>query len=240
MFSAFDLTLVINLESRPDRLKEVRQQLVGVGYDFGERIRVLPACRPSYPGGFRSIGAHGCFLSHMSCLEQAIKIGASSLLVLEDDVDFERNQFNPGNPILRHLAEGNWDIFYGGYGLEAPLSMETAPILPHGLRQALPTLSIGLTHFVAFHGDSIRTLHGYLGEMLKRPPGHPDGGPMDVDGAYNWFRGSSFAPRTLLADPQLGYQRASPSDVTARKWYDRLPPFAPLARMARAVRSRFE
>jgi glycosyl transferase, family 25 len=72
--------------------------------------------------------------------------------------------------------------------------------------------------------------------MTNRPAGHVDGGPMDVDGAYNWFRRSAFQPKTLLADPQLGFQRGSPSDITDRKWYDRVPPLARLARLARSMR----
>lgn len=236
MLSAFDLVLVINLKSRPDRLKEIRAQLNGVGHDFGDRIRVLPASRPADAGGFRSIGAHGCFRSHMSCLAEAVRENASSLLILEDDVDFVRSGFE-SQEVTEYLAQGKWDIFYGGYGLEESFSIDTAPHVSAGLRLAAPGLPIGLTHFVAFHGETISSLHDYLGAMIARPPGHPDGGPMDVDGAYNWFRKSALLPRTILADPQLAFQRASPSDVTARRWYDRIPPFDSVARVARSLRS---
>ena len=50
----------------------------------GERVAVLAAKSTSHPGGFYSNGAHGCDLSHMTCLEQA----TGSILIFEDNCDF--------------------------------------------------------------------------------------------------------------------------------------------------------
>lgn len=41
---------------------------------------------------------------------------------------------------------------------------------------------------------------------------------MHVDGAYSWFRKDHPFLRTLLADPELGYQRPSRSDIFTGHW----------------------
>jgi hypothetical protein len=89
-------------------------------------------------------------------------------------------------------------------------------------------------HFVGIPRERLRELHDYLSAMLKRPVGHADGGPMDVDGAYSWFR-MHIAARTLLADSELGHQRASASDIRPG-WYDSVPGARALSSIYRRVR----
>ena len=48
---------------------------------------------------------------------------------------------------------------------------------------------------------------------------------MHVDGAYNWFRRANPQFKTLLAIPELGFQRASRTDIHELRWYDRVPLF---------------
>lgn len=45
---------------------------------------------------------------------------------------------------------------------------------------------------------------------------------MQIDGAYRLFRRAHPEFRTLIANPELGFQRASRSDNTPR-WFDRVP-----------------
>jgi hypothetical protein len=79
------------------------------------------------------------------------------------------------------------------------------------------------THFYAVNGASVRRLVEFLNEMLLRPAGHPDGGPMHLDGAFNTYRRRGGEVKAWMAVPALGYQRASRSDVAAVGWFDRTP-----------------
>ena len=58
----------------------------------------------------------------------------------------------------------------------------------------------------------------FMEELQQRPPGHPDGGPMHIDGAYSTFRVQNPDVVTLIASPNLGWQRSSRSDVTPNWW----------------------
>jgi hypothetical protein len=73
--------------------------------------------------------------------------------------------------------------------------------------------------------------------VQQRPGGHPDGGPMHIDGAYSFFRERNPDVMTLIACPNLGWQRSSRSDVFPNKWFDRWPVFRQLTGMARGCRS---
>jgi hypothetical protein len=57
---------------------------------------------------------------------------------------------------------------------------------------------------------------------------------MDVDGAYSWFR-MRIAALTLMADPELGHQRSSASDIR-QGWHDSLPVARTLSSIYRRVR----
>ena len=46
---------------------------------------------------------------------------------------------------------------------------------------------------------------------------------MHVDGAYNWFRRANPHFKTVLASPELGFQRASRTDIHDLRWYDSTP-----------------
>ena len=77
----------------------------------------------------------------------------------------------------------------------------------------------------------------FLETVLRRPPGHPDGGPMHVDGAYCTFRNQNPEVITLVAHPNLGWQRRSRGDITPR-WFDRVPVLRTLIDLARAIPGR--
>ena len=117
------------------------------------------------------------------------------------------------------LERVNWSVFYGGYVMKTPLQRngnETIVL-------ANPDDSIQTTHFVGFRGESICDAVSFLEAILKRPPGDPNGGPMHVDGAYNWLRHEFSSRVTVLSGSQLGYQRKSRTDVHELRWYDRVP-----------------
>jgi glycosyl transferase, family 25 len=238
MLDMFDRVFVLNLPARKDRRAEVEHQLHTIGCAFDSRIRLFEAVSPGDPAGFRSIGARGCFLSHLGALEAALQAGAGSVLILEDDVNFVPGFIDRSRIVRAHLNETSWKIFYGGYAISPPGQLDSAARVTNEVRQAQVDLPIGLSHFVAFNGDAIERSHSLLSELLARPAGHVDGGPMDVDGAYNWVRHRNRDLITLLADPQLGHQRASPSDIAIPKWFDRVPVIRSAASIGRSFKNR--
>ena len=106
--------VVINLPERQDRRQEFTQQLTRIGLSESDpRVRFFSAIRPDNAGPFRTIGARGCFLSHLGILRQACAEGADRILICEDDLNFS-SDFNLRAPdIMASLAGHEWDIFYG-------------------------------------------------------------------------------------------------------------------------------
>ena len=216
----FERIFVINLPSRTDRQAEIAVQLNAIGLSLaGGCVELFPAVRPDAPEGFPSIGARGCFMSHLGVLRTAQRLGLQRVAIFEDDLDFATD-FNPRiQPLLAQLAGANWSMFYGGCHLERALHGQ-----PQGeLLEAQPDALIGSTHFVVLQGEAIAAAVRYLEAILARPAGDPEGGPMHVDGAYNWFRRAHPQFKTLLAIPELGFQRASRTDIHDLRWYDTAP-----------------
>lgn len=116
--------VLINLDSRPDRLARFREQAAAVPALAGwQRLAAtagtgLPGYgrRPWFRGGRRDrvwAGRAGCVLSHRRAIELARAQGWRSLLILEDDVEFRAGL----DAALQTpaLATGRWDICYLGY-----------------------------------------------------------------------------------------------------------------------------
>jgi hypothetical protein len=206
------------------------EQLARVGLAFtSPNVSLFSAVRPQESAGFESIGARGCFMSHLQILREAV--GLRSVLILEDDLDFV--------PRVNHLlgpAEAalppDWGIFYGGCVVD--VQQTSGPLM-----EIEPSMKIGTTHFVAFSGDVIGRVVTYLEAILERPQGHIDGGPMHVDGAYSRFRADHPDVRTFVAMPELGYQRPSRTDIHELKWFDRAPLVRSAVESVRRVRAMY-
>lgn len=216
----FERIFIINLPSRTDRQAEIAAQLKVIGLNLAEGcVELFPALRPEAAEGFPSIGARGCFMSHLGVLRAAQRLGLQRVAIFEDDLDFAADFNLRIQPLLTELAGANWSMFYGGYHLERALHGQTQG----ELLEAQPETLIGTTHFVVFQGEAIAAAVRYLEAILARPAGDPEGGPMHVDGAYNWFRRANPQFKTLLAIPELGFQRASRTDIHDLRWYDSAP-----------------
>ncbi|HZX32174.1 MAG TPA: glycosyltransferase family 25 protein [Rhodocyclaceae bacterium] len=217
----FQKLYVINLPQRSDRRRQMGKQLARLGLDLNHPlVHLFPAIRPEHPGGFPGIGARGCFLSHLAVLKSARTRHLKRLLIVEDDLDFSADFGRRLPTLVAHLAATDWAMFYGGYEVVGPLP----PAGPDGLAAIPPEMPVRTSHFLAVNGPQVIAACADAFEaMLSRPPGDPAGGPMHVDGAYSWFRRAHPQWRTLLAVPELGYQRSSRTDVHELKWFDRLP-----------------
>jgi glycosyl transferase, family 25 len=215
LLDSFDRIFVINLSTRADRRAEMDAQLRRVGLSLASRnVTVFEAVRPEHEGDFPSIGARGCFMSHLGVLKEALRLGLSSVLILEDDADFA-----PGphcTEVQACLEQEDWAIFYGGYRVDAlPRTRLACVCVP-------PATAVETAHFIAMRGQVlIASLIAYMEAQLVRPAGDPRGGPMHVDGTYSWFRKEHGRYTTLLAVPPIAFQRASKSDIAELPLLDR-------------------
>ena len=218
--SIFGATRIINLASRSDRRAEMRAQLRRIGVpDDAPDVAFFDAVRPHDAGGFPTLGTRGCFLSHLGVLEQALARGHDSVLILEDDLNFSADFRVHITAVSAELARSQWAIFYGGYAIDG----QAAPTHAGAIGAIDPMLPVSCTHFVALRGSALHELPAYLRAIMGRAPGDADGGPMHVDGAYSRFRREHPELQTMVAQPELGYQRASRSDIHPLRWYDDWP-----------------
>jgi glycosyl transferase, family 25 len=218
MMEFFDCILVINLPSRHDRRIEIEAELNKIGLSFTDgSAEILSASRFTDAKGFDSVGARGCFDSHLRALKTAHDKKSKGVLILEDDCDFIPNIHEKLPTVLRHLAATQWGIFYGGH-----LSKVDTVGDQRGISKISPNQSLSGSHFIAVSETALSTLIEYLEAMRSREPGSPLGGPMHVDGAYSWFRKDHPEFETWVAEPQLGIQRPSRTDIHNLKFYDRV------------------
>ena len=219
IFDFFQRFYVINLPSRSDRRQAVLSDLASAGVLANDpKLRIFSAMRPGDQGDFPSIGARGCYMSHLGVLKEALAQGLENVVIIEDDLILEPPSLRSQPQLLKTLREENWDIAYLGHieNYENPNALPAWKITDQPLVCA---------HFIAFNGKVIPAIVSFLEACLKRPEGHPDGGPMHVDGAYNVFRKLNPEIKTLICMPSLGGQRSSRSDIYSNKWFDRLPVF---------------
>jgi N-acetylglucosaminyldiphosphoundecaprenol N-acetyl-beta-D-mannosaminyltransferase len=183
-------TYVINLPHRVDRRMETERQLARIGWS----AEFFPAVQPDEAAGFPSIGARGCFLSHLAVLQKGLAAGADRVVVLEDDVNFAAGFADRWQSTMAALEQLPWSIFYPGHALTG---------LPSGLSRLAPATPVRCTHFMMLEGRAIPQLVAGLQTILARPPGHPAGGPMHVDGAYSTMREQNPSLMTYALSPFL-------------------------------------
>ena len=233
----FDQVYVINLPDRIDRKNEILAQLKKIGLSFeSPLVQLFPAVRPEDKGAFPSVGARGCFLSHLGVLRNAIEARHKSILILEDDVDWTPAALAAGGNLSSVLKGSDWDFLHGGLGNDAGKST-TNDFCLNALKY---DESIMLAHFVGMRGKTIALAHNYLEALLGRPPGSPLGGPMHVDGAYNWLRREHSELRGYVCLPSIARQRPSTSDITPATGFKALPVVSHVLAIVRTVRKRFK
>lgn len=225
----FSRIYVINLASRTDRREEMALELARIGLSFeDEAVTLFPAVKPEEAGGFPSIGAHGCFMSHLNILRDAAERGEGPIAILEDDLEIPSDFAERAPAILEALQQKDWSVFYGGY--------EGAAFDGGAFVDVPPTTGLKTTHFICVNKSTITKIVEYFEVMRRRPGGDPKGGPMHVDGAYSWFRKDHPELAVYAANPPIGDQRSSRSDIADLRWHDRTPVVRNLASIARRLR----
>jgi len=224
----FGAAYLINLPERVDRLASAKIELGRLKWPIGtDGINLFPARRFAERGGFPNAGVRGAFYSHWECLQQAHTKGDFGALILEDDISFSSHIPKLTPLIISKLEANNWDIvFFGHYNTgEIPNANSKAEPKEFEFIECF-----GEIHGLHFYGVNSRIL-GRLNEHLERVASGREGdqvtGPMPVDGALNTFRRLNPDVRTFIANPKLGWQKPSRSDITPAK-LDRLPAIRPL------------
>jgi glycosyl transferase family 25 len=226
--SLFDRTYVINLPERKDRLREITRELQSVGMSFADPgVRVLCATRPREALGFPTPAVRGCFLSHLAVLQQAQADGLKNVLVMEDDLAISPAFANSRRRLFQELEGCPWGFIYFGHREETP-TLRVPVLAPF-------TGPIITAHFYAVSGTILNRLIDYLQAVQLREPGDPVGGPMHYDGALTMFREANPDILTLIAQPSLGWQRSSRSDIHGR-WYDKVAGVQTVAAIGRNAR----
>lgn len=208
LFDHFDHVRIVNLTHRTDRRAEMLGELRRIGAEGDPRVAFFAACRFDDRGTFDSIGARGCYHSHLDILEAAAATGAS-VLILEDDADF--------TPAARDTAlPQGWQIFYGGYQAARPDDLERSDIIG--------------SHCMGFSADIVPALAAYLRGLLARDD-HPT-----IDGAYVWYRRAHPEVVTHFAAPPIADQRPSRTDIAGLRFFDRWPVLRETAQAARRLK----
>jgi hypothetical protein len=222
----FQSAYVINLPERTDRLVGAEKELQKLGITFSPgKLERFPGIRPTELNGFPSLGAHGCFLSHLQILKQAREAGLANVLVMEDDLLIHRKFKEVEASLIDYLGQTEWDMVYFGDASDRPV---TLPVEFLPLKEDIQT-----TTFYGVNSSILHRLIHFLETLQARPAGHPDGGPMHLDGAYNLFRRFNPDILTLKTDGGLVAQRSSRSDIYPNAWYEDMPVVRPLVQVYR-------
>jgi Glycosyltransferase family 25 (LPS biosynthesis protein) len=103
-------TFFINLNSRTDRLEHVTKQLESIGL-VGERFNAIKT----------AVGAIGCTLSHIRCLELAKQREYEHVFICEDDITFlDPDTFVSSLDKFHSNRELDWDVLIIGGNIVPP------------------------------------------------------------------------------------------------------------------------
>lgn len=227
----FEKVRIINMVSRTDRRKETEQEFARHKFEINtHKVSFFDAITPDEPKGFPNKGARGCFLSHLSILENSLKSNSRNLLILEDDICFSKHISEFGKQCIKDLSNMDWDIVYFGHTFEnSPGPIQWLPL-------EKPTQ---LSHFYALNGSAIKRLAECLELMLLRPGGHPEGGPMHYDGALNTFIKQNTDLKIFYISTDLGYQRPSKTNIHEHSFLDSNPVVQPIMTLLRLIKQTY-
>jgi len=231
LISCFDRVYVVNLPERLDRKQETIAEFKRIGLNVpNERVRFFEATRPDNADEFPSIGSLGNFISQTRVLRECIELGLDRVAICEDDLKFNAVSPEAMKRIVEDIKTEDWNIASLAY-----LKPDQQLSEPPGLVKW--DGSTRGCHFYAVRGEAIKSFHDYLVACRQRPAGHPEGGAMFFDGAFNMVRHKMPNIRFFIANPCVADQRASRTDLHALRFFDRVEPFRSAASMARKLKN---
>lgn len=204
--SCFEGVFVINLDSRPDRWARMQANLAAVGITaerfaavgvadleedqpsqaLREFLRRVDGPRPAAEHKLQTTWA--CMRSHLAIIRHARQAGLASVLILEDDCEFEPYTSVVLQRVGKQLQQRPWDMCYLGGTLKKG-----------GLRQAVSTNLLKVSR--------VRLAHAYMvsssvyDRILDEAPA--SGLPID------WYYSEMLLPsiNAYLVKPLLAQQR---------------------------------
>lgn len=190
---------------RPERQVHIDRELHRAALPF----EVFVSHRPPDAGGFASVGARGCFESHLRALRAARDEGVGVAVLVEDDVVVASRFLELLPEIQRELEGRSWSVLLLGYlGDQSPA--RHFPLEPVGTYVARAQhWEFTGSHFLAVNGEVLDELIESFDRRLE-----PGGHRIAVDGAYNEFR-ESRGDATYVCVPNLGRQAPSPSGIAS-------------------------
>lgn len=219
----FEGAFLINLPHRKDRLRAAKRELERIGWKLDTRMVQQYSAQSFHDRlGFPSIGARGCFHSHAECLKRAMASGQRHALMIEDDIAITSSLAGLSSSIIEQLDANLWDFLYLGHELTGDIPRATARTSEVRLIAPHPKTEIQTTHFYAVNGRIFSRLIAHLDRIATGPEGDDTSGPMPIDGAYNIFRRQNADVKTLIANPKLGWQRPSRSDIADIRLFDKI------------------
>jgi glycosyl transferase family 25 len=222
-----DRIYVINLPERLDRKAQISNELKSQGIDWNpSQVICWPAIRPESAAGFPTLGTHGCFLSHLAALQDALSLSKGWVLILEDDAVFLPHLLAALPKLSKLLTLEQADLIYLGscQHHETSADLDLFSLSQHPIVGA---------HAYMVSRPFLNDLIPYLQACLTRPAGHPLGGRLHFDGALSLYRQFNPTCRTWLPQHNLVEQRFSRSDIQPHWWYDQWPLIRQLAAWAR-------
>lgn len=156
----FDRIYVINLKRRPERRLRMQKtlQVIGLQAEFWDAVdgrnlsverlqdlgvTVMPGYSDPYHKRPMTMGETGCFLSHYAVWQEVIQRNLSHVMVLEDDVRFERNMKNRLREELRQLDLNSQDLIYLGRKRQTGSPDDELRLFPNFVRPKYSYWTIG-------------------------------------------------------------------------------------------------
>ena len=179
--------IYINLEHRTDRKEQVESELLKV-FPL-EKIVRFNAIK-------HKIGAIGCSMSHIGCIEMAIQNNWKNVLIVEDDLQWK--DFDNGCYILSNLVKAKYDvIMLGGYSVSYDRST-------YKLKRCTTTLAyLVQTHYYSKLLDNYKTGLSFLKATNDYSKYALDRYNYSLQEKHNWY----------IIIPQMCIQRPSFSDI---------------------------
>jgi hypothetical protein len=161
---------VINLKSRPERLRSAVAQLGEAGFTNVERFEAVDASKapmadifrqhgifafdesnPGYPLLSKYPGTQGCILSHLAVLKQIIDRNIAEAHIFEDDITFHSGWLRLA-PHYFAKTPRDWDIIYLGSQIEFGKLHRWPPRTQRALyKLGLPATALPITHFWGYN-----------------------------------------------------------------------------------------
>ena len=201
--------MVINLADRADRRRAVEVEFQKIGWP---NYRFFTAHRFDDAAGFRSPSWRGCFNSHLECLRLAQDQNLESVLIFEDDIALSSSIPRLTPLITETISKIDWDFLYFGHEMTGDIAR--ADHTTDRVAFERYTGEVLTAHFYAINKRIIPRLIAHFERNARTVPADHEYGPMLPDGAYNTFRRYNEDAITYIANPKLGWQRSSRSDIT--------------------------